>query len=167
MPKAENLRPPVCSHCVRKIGERGRGEGGAGVASVPGPSRYRASFLSPLPVPPPHSSLFPFWSPTLFPKFLAWESRCQGPYWLFPSPQVCFLTCKLKMRCPPTALLRFPRGPHLSSWLPSFAHSSRLVSSLFMFLVSFSSPAFPFPSHRFLLISFHLRLIPVSPPIPL
>lgn len=142
----------------------GRGRGGVTQSQA---QISRASFLSPLPVPPPRSTLFPFWSPTLFPKFLAWESRYQGPYWLFPSSQARFLTGKLKMRCPPQALLHFLRGPHLPSPLPSSSYSSLPTFSLFfMFLVSCSSPAFPFLSRLFLLISFHLGLIAVSPSMP-
>lgn len=93
MPKAEILR--ALQFAATVLVKWGWGVGGKPQSQA---QISRASFLSPLPVPPPHSSPFPFWSPTLFPKFLAWESRCQGPYWLLPSSQVCFLTCKLRMR---------------------------------------------------------------------
>lgn len=139
------LEIPVCNHCLNKVG------GGLSLKA----QISRPSFL-------PNSSLFPFWPPTLFPKFLAWESKYQVPL-----PAVSFflcLTCILKMRSSLQTLPALPLVP------PSFLLSHTLLSvfSLSTFLMSVSSPTFPFLlSCLFLLTSLHLSPIFLSPSVPL
>lgn len=137
-----------CNHCLSKVG------GGLSLKA----QISRPSFL-------PHSSLFPFWPPTLSPKFVAWESRYQVP---LPAVSVflclSFLTCVLKMRSSLQALPALPLVP------PSFLLSHTLLSvfSLSTFLMSVSSPTFSFLlSHLFLLTSLHLCPIFLSPSVPL
>lgn len=124
-----------------------------------------ADHLSPLLVPPPHSSLFPFWSPTLFPKFLAWESRYQVP---LPAVSffrgLSFLICRLKMRRSLQALPAPPLVPPSFPLLSSHTLTSLHLCFLYPCLISFSSPTSPFLlSHLFLLSSLHLCPFLVSP----
>lgn len=124
------LEIPVCNHCLSKVG------GGLSLKA----QISRPSFLT-------HSSLFPFWPPTLFPKFLAWESRYQVP---LPAVSfflcLSFLTCILKMRSSLQTLPALPLAPPSYSYFSLcflFPHSSclsPLQPSPFFFPISSYSP---------------------------